>query len=157
MLWLPALTSTGLLAAALWFGRELISTRLTKSVQHEFDKKIEAIRTELRTSEERFKAQLREKEAEIAALRSGALSVLASRQAALDKRRLEAVDQIWSAFNALTPARSIAASMATFNFEKAAQRAEHDQTLRQAFEMKGGSGKHSTDSRERERKGSGDA
>lgn len=138
MLWLPAITSTGLLAAALWLGRELISTRLTKSVQHEFDIKIEEVRAELRTSEERFKAQLREKETEIAALRNGALSVLTSRQAALDKRRLEAVDQLWSAFNALTPARSITASMATFNFKTAAQRAENEPKLRQFFEMIGG-------------------
>ncbi len=133
--WLPALTTTGLLVAVLWFGRELISTRLTKSVQHEFNKKIESIRADLRTSEESFKAQLREKEAEIEALRSGALSALANRQAALDKRRLEAVDQLWSAFNALAPARAIAANMAFIKFESAAQKAEHDPKVRQFFEM----------------------
>ncbi|PKN68653.1 MAG: hypothetical protein CVU54_13550 [Deltaproteobacteria bacterium HGW-Deltaproteobacteria-12] len=136
--WLPSLTTTGLLSAALWFGRKLILIRLTKSVQHEFNKKIEAIRAELRKSEESFKAQLREKEAEIDALRSGALSVLASRQAALDKRRLEAVDQLWSAFNALAPARAIAASMAFIKFESAAQKAERDPKVRQFFEMIGG-------------------
>src|SRR5438105_1233155 len=103
--WFPAITTTALLAAVLWASRELISTRLTRTVQHEFDKKIESLRADFRASEERFKAELREKEAEISALRSGALSVLASRQAALDKRRLEAVDQIWTAFNALSPAR----------------------------------------------------
>jgi hypothetical protein len=135
--WLPALTTTGLLAIALWLGRELISSRLTKSVQHEFDKKIESVRADLRASEERFKAQLREKEAEIAALRSGALSVLASRHAALDKRRLEAVDQLWSAFNALAPARAIAANMAVIKFESAAKQAEKDPKVRQFFEMIG--------------------
>jgi hypothetical protein len=41
-------------------------------------KKIEAVKAEHRASEERFKALLREKEAEISALRSGALTVLAS-------------------------------------------------------------------------------
>lgn len=136
--WLPALTTTGLLALALWLGREIISTRLTKSVQHEFDEKIESVRADLRASEERFKAQLREKEAEIAALRSGALSVLASRHAALDKRRLEAVDQLWSAFNAHAPARAIAANLAYIKFETAAQKAEHDPKIRQFFEMIGG-------------------
>jgi len=135
--WFPALTTTGLLAAALWLGRELISTRLTKSVQHKFDKKIESIKADLRASEERFKAQLREKEAEIAALRSGALTVLASRHAALDKRRLEAVDQLWSSFNALAPAPAIAANMAVINFESAAKEAERDPKVRQFFEMIG--------------------
>lgn len=135
--WFPALTTTGLLAVALWLGRELISTRLTNSVQHNFDKKIESIKAHLRASEERFKAQLREKEAQIAALRSGALTVLASRQAALDKRRLEAVDQLWSSFNALAPARAIAANMAVINFESAAKQAERDPKVRQFFEMIG--------------------
>lgn len=135
--WLPALTTTGLLAAALWLGRQLISTRLTKSVEHEFDKKIESVRADMRASEERLKAQLREKEAEISALRSGALSVLASRQAALDKRRLEAVDQIWASFNALAPTRGLAASMSVIKFESAAQQAEHDPKVRQFFEMMG--------------------
>jgi hypothetical protein len=133
--WLPALTTTALLAGALWLGRELISTRLTKSVQHEFDKKIESVRSDLRASEERFKAQLREKEAEIAALRSGALSALASRHAALDKRRLEAVDQLWGAFNALAPARSIVAMMGSVNFEFTAKEAESNSKLRHVFEL----------------------
>lgn len=135
--WLPALTTTGLLAVALWFGRQLISTRLTKSVEHEFNKKIESVRADMRASEERLKAQLREKEAEISALRSGALSALASRQAALDKRRLEAVDQIWASFNAFAPARALAASMSVIKFESAAKRAEHDPKVRQFFEMIG--------------------
>lgn len=135
--WFPALTTTGLLAAALWLARELISTRLTKSVQHEFDKKIEAVKAEHRASEERFKALLREKEAEISALRSGALTVLASRHAALDKRRLEAVDQLWSSFNALAPARAIAANMAVIKYESAAKEAERDPKVRQFFELIG--------------------
>lgn len=135
--WFPALTTTGLLAGALWLGRELISTRLTRSVQHDFDKKLESVKADLRASEERLKAQLREKEAEISALRSGALTVLASRQAALDKRRLEAVDQLWSSFNALSPARAIAANMAVIEFESAAKQAEKDPKVRQFFEMIG--------------------
>jgi hypothetical protein len=136
--WLPAITTTGALAVVLWLCRQLISTRLTRSVQHEFDNKLESIRAELRTSEERLRAQLREKEAEIAALRGGALSALASRQAAVDKRRLEAVDQLWSSFNALGPARFIAASMSRINFEYASRRAPVEPQLRRFFEMIGG-------------------
>lgn len=135
--WFPALTSTSALALALWLGREWISTRLTKSVQHEFDKRLEQLRADLRASEETLKARLREREAEIAALRSGALSALASRQAALDRRRLEAVDQLWSAFIALAPARAIAASMSAINFEAAAKEAEHNARAREVFAMIG--------------------
>jgi hypothetical protein len=135
--WFPALTTSALLAAALWFGRNLISTRLTKSVEHEFNAKLEILRAQVRESEERLKAELRVKEAEIAALRSGALTALASRQMAVDKRRLEAVDQLWAAVTALGPARGLAAMMSVIKFEAAAPRAERDPKFRQFFEMIG--------------------
>ena len=102
--WFPSLTTTALFAAALWLGRKVISTRLTKSVEHEFNKKLESVRSQMRDSEERLKAELRTKEAEIAALRSGALTALASRQMAMDNRRLEAIDQLWASVTALAPA-----------------------------------------------------
>jgi hypothetical protein len=71
--WLPAITTTGLLAFALWLDRQVISTRLTKSIEYEFNTKLESLRADMRASEERLKAELREKEAEILALRSGPL------------------------------------------------------------------------------------
>jgi hypothetical protein len=135
--WFPAITTTVALGLALWLFRQLIATRLTRSVEHEFNAKIESLRSELRTSEEQLKAQLREREAELDALRSGALSVMASRQAALDKRRLEAVDQLWTAYSALAPARSIAAYMSIVKFESAAKLTERDPKARQLFESLG--------------------
>jgi len=135
--WFPAITTSGLLAAALWLGRNLIATRLKNSVEHEFAVKIEALRGQMRESEERLKAELREKENEIVALRSGALTALASRQVAFDKRRLEAIDQLWSTVTALGPARGIAAMMCSFKFEVAAPRAERDPKLRELFETIG--------------------
>jgi hypothetical protein len=136
--WFPAATTSGLLAVALWLGRHLILTRLTKSVEYEFSKKIEDVRTQLREGEERLKADLRAKEAEIAALRSGALSALASRQVVLDKRRLEAVDQLWSAVMNLASARRISGCIALTDYEKTAQAAERDPWIREFFKMVGG-------------------
>ena len=135
--WIAALSPAGLLAAVLWFARKLILTRLVKSVEHEFDSKLENVRAELRASEELLKAELRAKEAQIEALRSGAMTALASRQMALDNRRLEAVDQLWSAVTALAPARVISNMMAVINFEEAAKRAEHNPRLRGVFELFG--------------------
>lgn len=135
--WIPSLTTTALLAAVLWLARNLISTRLTKNVEYEFNTKLESVRSQMRESEERLKAELRAKETEIAALRSGALTALASRQMALDKRRLEAVDQLWASVTALGPARGIAALMSVISFEKAAPITERDPKARQAFEMMG--------------------
>jgi hypothetical protein len=136
--WIPAATTSGLLAVSLWLGRELISARLTKSIQHEFDRKLEGVRADLRRGEEELKAELRQKELEISALRSGALSALASRQAALDKRRLDAADQLWTAYVAFAPGRHLASSMTMINFESAAREAERDPKVRQFFEMLGG-------------------
>ena len=72
-------------------------SRVEKGIQHNFDQKIEELKAQLRRDEEQLKADLRSRDDEIAALRSGALSGMASRQAALDKRRLEAIEKVWSA------------------------------------------------------------
>ena len=63
--WIPAGATTGSFAVILWLCRSLISTRLTKSVENEFNRKLENVKAELRT-----------KEAQIDALRSGAMSGL---------------------------------------------------------------------------------
>lgn len=57
--------------------------------------------------------------------------------AALDKRRLEAVDQLWNAYSSLAPARTIAAYMAVVKYESAAKLTESDPQARQLFEAFG--------------------
>lgn len=136
--WIPAISTTSLLGCALWLFRSVILTRLAKSVQHEFDNKLETLRTNLRNSEESFKADLRSKETQIAALRSGAMTGLASRQAALDRRRIEAVDQLWSAITALAPAKAVSATMAVVKFENAAKEAAKNPKVREMFTAIGG-------------------
>jgi hypothetical protein len=131
--WVPAITTTSLLGAALWFLRSWIATRLTQSVQHEYDKKLETLRTGFRQSEELFKAELRSKEAQIEALRSGALTGLASRQAALDKRRIEAVDQLWSTVIALGSLKGASATLSAINFAAASKIASENPKVREAF------------------------
>jgi hypothetical protein len=125
------------LAAAGWFGREVIRNWLTQRIKFEFDTKLTELGAKLRDGEERLKADLRAKEAEISALRTGALTAIASRQAALDQRRLEAVDQIWSAVHALGPARGLMQSMSVLKYEHAAEAAEKDPRARMVFEAFG--------------------
>jgi len=137
MEWLPSISTTAILALALWLARNLIATRLTKGVQHEFDTKLESLRTELRKNEEVFRADLRAKEAEIAILRSGAMTAMASRQVAIDRRRLDAIDQLWSAFISLGPAKMILVTMSGFNLDKVIEKAQHDEKLRGAFKIIG--------------------
>lgn len=136
--WFPAITTTSLLAAAFWLLRSVISTQLRASVQHVFDQKIEVLKTDLRKSEESFTADLRSKEREIEDLRSGALSGLASRQAALDARRIQAVDQLWSAVQALRPAQFVSAIVANLKPEGAAKASAEDPRAREMFAMLAG-------------------
>lgn len=113
--------------------RQLIEPRLKASVQHEFDQKLEVIRADFRKSEESFKADLRAKENQIAALQNGALSGMLSRQAALDKRRLEAIDQLWGGIETLFPFKVATMFMKTIDFDKALRKAAEDPRARDLF------------------------
>jgi len=129
--------TTTLLGLAAFLARNLILARLKASVEHEFNAKLEALRTDLRKSEESFKADLRAKETQIEVLRSGALSGLASRQAALDKRRLEAIEQLWVGVEKLQPLKFASSMMASFDFTKSLQMASQDQKVRDFFSTLG--------------------
>jgi hypothetical protein len=120
--WIPATITSALLVFALWLSRSLILTRLTKSVQHEFDNKIEI-----------FKAELRSKEAQLVALREYAMSGLSSRQVELEKRRIEAAEQIWSAVIILSRAKGVSAIIAVTNFQTALIVTEANEKARDMF------------------------
>ncbi len=135
--WIPSVMTTSLLGIALWLGRNVIKTRLTNAVAHEFNTKLEAMRSEFRQREELLKADLRSKEADIAALRAGVMNAMASRQMAIDKRRLDAIDQLWAAVTALAPAKVVSSFMAVFNFEATAAEAARNRQFRQLFEAMG--------------------
>jgi len=135
--WIPAISTTGLLSVAVWMARKAIEARLTRSIQHEFDERLESLKADLKSAEERLKAELREKETEIQALRDGTLATLTARRTNVDKRRLEAIDQLWIAFNSLGGARALTASMSIIKFESASKLAEKDPKVRQFFEVIG--------------------
>ncbi|MGH6807662.1 MAG: hypothetical protein ACREEJ_12600 [Ensifer adhaerens] len=95
--WFAAISTSTITAIAGFVIGTFYKAKVEKSVQHNLDRKLESLRTTLRNEEEVLKSELRAKGEQIAALRNGALSGLANRQAAIDKRRLEAIDKLWSA------------------------------------------------------------
>tara|TARA_R110000851_G_scaffold100161_3_gene215684 strand:+ start:3555 stop:4361 length:807 start_codon:yes stop_codon:yes gene_type:complete len=121
--WLPALTTTTLFGGAVWLAKSLISTRLTNSVKSEFDSKLEVLRSELKS-----------KEAQIESLRSGAMSGLITRQGALYQRKLEAIDQVWSAVKELDKAKHISSTMAILKFEACAKASATEPNFRNFIE-----------------------
>ena len=129
--WLLLLVILG--AIVLWVSRKLIPAFLSKIVEHEFEEKLEGVRADFHKRAEEFKAALRLKEQEITDLRSGAMTAMASRQMAFDKRRLEAVDQLWSSVTALAGAKNISEWMATVKFDATADEAEKNPQLREIF------------------------
>jgi hypothetical protein len=121
--------------AGIFVGRNWIKASIERSIQHGFDAKLETIRADLRRSEEGFKSELRLKENEISALREGILSGRAQRQLLLNKRRLDAVERVWTAINELAPFKGVSAFMAVINFDEAAKEAPRDPKIRQFFEV----------------------
>ncbi|QTL03165.1 hypothetical protein J5J86_20800 [Aquabacter sp. L1I39] len=94
--WIAAITSSTVVSIAGVIVGAYYKAKVEKSIQHRYDAKIEEIRSGFRASEEALKADLRAKADQITALRSGALTGLANRYTSLDKRRLEAIDKIWT-------------------------------------------------------------
>ena len=125
--WLPAISTTTLLCVAVWLGRNVILERLKESVRHEFNEKLERVR-----------AELREKESQIDALRSGALSGVQHRQSALYDRRLRATEDLWGAVISLAGAKQISALMASIKFDAAAEEAAKNTQFREILKIMGG-------------------
>ncbi|WAG07850.1 hypothetical protein NRZ30_01965 [Aeromonas jandaei] len=125
--WFPALTTTAVFSGVLWLARSLISTRLTNSVKSEFESKLEFLRSELKA-----------KELQIESLRSGAMSGLITRQAALYQRKLEAIDQIWDSVKELDKAKHCSTAIATLNFESCLTVSTKNPKFRDFIEKIGG-------------------
>ncbi len=138
MTWLEQLMasiagSTTVIAVCIWLLRNIIITRLTNSVKHEYDAKLSALESELRQNEELLKADLQSKESQIEALRQGALANAANRQNLVFERQLKAIEELWDAVIQYGPAKAVSTQMASINFEYAAKRAPKDAKIREFF------------------------
>ncbi len=126
MEWIPAISTTTLFAFVLWLSKNMIITRLTNSVKHEYDEKIENI-----------KADLKARDSQLEALRSGALSGISSRHTTLYSRQVKAIEELWEAIVLLLPAKQLSATMAVINFKEASEIAESSPNAREMFRQLG--------------------
>jgi hypothetical protein len=78
--------AAGLVIVVAWFARKWLLAQISESVRHEYDAKLELLRSDLQA-----------KERQLAALRDGALAHMVSTQTAASQRRLQAVDDLWRA------------------------------------------------------------
>lgn len=107
-LFIAALSSAGLVTVVAWLCRNLILTRLSNAVKYEYDEKLEKIKTELKA-----------RQTEIETLRTFALSGATARHTELCQHQVAAVEHLWSAVIALTPAKKAVNFMSIIDFKKA--------------------------------------
>ncbi|HDZ9496876.1 TPA: hypothetical protein RU013_003682 [Vibrio cholerae] len=135
--WIPAISTTTLLAAVLWLTRNLISTRLTNAVRHEYDNKLETLKSEFNQKQELLKADLRAKELQLESIKSVALSGITQRQTALFDKQVTAIEVLWSQIVDLAPVKGAAQSLAVIKFDVAIKTAAENGNAREMFEMLG--------------------
>lgn len=103
--------------AIIWFVKVMLPATINRALDHKLNIELEKIRFELHRSEESFKSELRRKEDQLAALRDGVLGGRAKRQELVDKRRIQAVECIWTAIQDLSPYKTVAAQMSVINLD----------------------------------------
>jgi len=113
--------ATGLLWAVIIVGAPLLKIYLERvigeSVRAEFEKEIEAVRAEHKRSLSLLEAEVRAREGDVAALRSGVLDASTKRRTALLDRRIKAIDELWASFRSQKRAAVVVGFLATLNLE----------------------------------------
>ena len=108
--------AVALLALAGYLFRNLLLERLKRSVAHEYDARLEA----LRSDHTKLLEEVREARAEREALRSLAFSMLTSGQATVAERKMRAVEVLWQSFYEVrvgTPYYIFVADMVSYNMQ----------------------------------------
>lgn len=122
MYWLPAIFSTSSLAIILFLSRNLILTRLTNAVKHEYDTKLELLRSDLSR-----------KDREIESLRQVGFSGLQQRQNILFNKQVDAIELLWAATCKLDLGKPISTMMQRLKTSEISNVITHDKKLQQFF------------------------
>lgn len=111
--------STTVLAALLvWLFKSWITVRLTKSVQHEYDKKHTNLRSELTRQEESFRAALHERSSSIERLSKQVFSGMSHQHNLLFQKRIEGIDAILESIELLGAGRVAAEFLSSFRLNE---------------------------------------
>ncbi len=124
--WLPAITATSMFAACLWLARSSIAAWITSCIRHEYDEKLEELRSVLRCNE-----------AELESLRAGTLSLARYRHEVVFSRNLDAIEMLWGAVVALMPAKKACELIGTLHYDAAEEEAAINPEFRKFFSIMG--------------------
>ncbi len=103
-----ALTSATVLGLGIFIVKIFFKTSFESWLKHQFDLKLEEAKSSFRQEEEQFKAAMASREKKLESLATAALSSMASRNQVLDKRRVEALENLWNAVIEMRPLRAAA-------------------------------------------------
>ncbi|OUR84757.1 hypothetical protein A9Q75_01560 [Colwellia psychrerythraea] len=120
--WIPAVSSTSVLAILIFLSRHLIVARLTNAVKHEYDSKLEQL-----------KAELSKREKEIESLRQVGLNGLQQRQASIFNKQIEAVELLWAATCKLHLGKPVSEMMLRVKTEEVSKSISYDANLQKFF------------------------
>ena len=87
--------SVALVSVLIWFSKEWISMRIKISIQHEYDQKLESLKSQLKAQSDVALVELRATIERQADLLAAAHSSFAEGQKAAMERKLRAIDTLW--------------------------------------------------------------
>jgi len=120
--WFPAFSTTSALGIIIFLSKDLIATRLTSAVKHEYDGKLELL-----------KADLSKKEKEIEGLQQVGFSGLQQRQTVLFNKQVESVELLWAATCQLYLGKPLSEMMLSVKTEEVSKTISQDANLQQLF------------------------
>lgn len=117
--WLASdVITLALVAFIVWVSRHYLAQLITNLVKSSFERDLEAVRSELRL-----------RESDIDALRSGALSSAASLQASIAQRRIQAADDLWQSVNVWSEFTVQMTLMSALDFDELSESIAHDPSV----------------------------
>ncbi|MBW2108980.1 MAG: hypothetical protein JRI36_09990 [Deltaproteobacteria bacterium] len=122
--WIPAISTTSLFALAIYLFRNLLTTRLTNAVKHEYDQKLEEIKADL---------QARDKELE--SLKTTALSGLNHRQMVIYEKRVEAAQTLWDATIQISGGKPVSEIMCSVKTDVVSEQIGENTELQEFFKI----------------------
>ena len=111
--------------------RAYLPAWLKRRAEIGFDIQIEKLRGEIGNSEARLRASLDAKQKELDSLRDAAFNNVNSRAVALENRRLQAAEAIWTTVVELMSLRAAAETAGSLKLSKVAERVNSDPKMRQ--------------------------
>lgn len=113
----------------IFFTRSILVAYINEKTRANFENQIEGVRSELRRTEDAFRAELQSKERYLATLVDSAIADQSGRRERIAARKIEALESIWQKFGALGKLKASAIFYQNFKIEAIEKEAKNNQNL----------------------------